>query len=346
MRYLLMIVFASFMAACSSSSKQEGKNGKGDTPPMQIEYLLADIDTSSSLLNVTGSILANESLDLHTEVSGRITSINFKEGEYVAQGAVLLTLNNEDLKAQLKKLDLNISLATKNEDRQKQMLAIKAISQEEYDAGLNALNTLLAERELLQANINKTIIRAPFSGVVGLRQVSVGSIVSPSTVIAGLTQLNPIKIEFAISDKYASKIKKGDRLKFSIDNNPNKKYDATIFALDNEVNVANRSITVRAYANNTQGKFLPGTYASVQLPIVGTSQTIVVPTEVVIPELNKQKVFVVVNGRVKSRVVQLGQRFSTGVEIIDGLHSGDTIVATGILQLKDSMMVVPKNLYK
>lgn len=331
--------------ACSSKKTETAGTQPNASMSIPVQYVVAGKDTTTTELKLTGSVLANESIELHTEISGRITAIYFKEGESVTQGKVLVMLNNEDLLAQAKKLDLNIQLAKTNEDRQLKMLNIKAISQEEYDGVANQLNTLLAEKEILQAQINKTYIKAPFNGVVGLRQVSVGSIVSPTTILANFTQLNPVKIEFAVSDKYAGRLKKGDKVSIAYGNDPTT-YTATIYALDNEVDVVSRSLKIRALADNRSGKWVPGSFVLVELPLSMNTNSIMLPSEVIIPEMNRQKVLTVQGGRVASKSIQVGQRYASGVEILGGLSAGDTIIATGLLQLKDSMMVVPKVPYR
>lgn len=290
-------------------------------------------------LRVTGSLIANESVVLKPEVSGRITQINFKEGQPVRKGQLLIQLNDSEIRAEIEKLNYTKKLNNDNEFRQEQLLKKEAISQEEYETALTTLNTTLAEIKVQEVQLQKHQIRAPFDGIAGLRSVSNGSYISSSDELVTIYSINPIKIDFSVPGKYAAEVTVGDVIKFQIDGYENEVFEGKIFAIEPQIDPETRSISIRALSENKENKLLPGQFAKINLTISTFEEALLIPTEAVIPELNGKKVFVRVNGKVESKSIETGIRMADKIQVTSGLVSGDTVITTGILQLQPAMEV-------
>lgn len=285
------------------------------------------------LVNSNGTILPNEEVEVRSEISGRIVTLNIREGDRVRKGTTLLRINDEDLQARLKKLGYNKKLAEDNEARQKRLLEKEAISQREYDIAVNSVNTVSADMEDLTAQIQKMTLKAPFDGTIGFRFVSLGSYISPTTKIATLTNTNPAKIEFAIPAKYSSIVRVGSKIDFTVENSE-QKFVGTVYAIDPKIDPDTRTLQIRAIAPNPSHRLIPGSFARVELVLKSKGSAIMIPTEAIIPEQKGNKVFIVKNGRAISIKVQLGTRGDKNVEVLSGLSPGDTLITTGIMQVK------------
>jgi membrane fusion protein (multidrug efflux system) len=289
-------------------------------------------------LTVTGSILANESLELKSEISGKITRIAFEEGSRVKKGDVLVRINDEEVRAQLMKEKYNQKLNQDNEFRQRKLLEKDAISQEEYDNALNRLNTTKADVQVLEAQLAKTQLEAPFDGVIGLRYISEGAYISPNTIIATLYNNSPAKIDFAIPSRYSSQVAAGKEIYFKVEGDTNR-YNGKVYAIEPRIDTETRTLRLRALADNSKGALLPGQFVELEL-ILGSSDTaLLIPTEAVVPEQSGKKVFVLENGKVKEVVIETGIRTNTNLEVLSGLQPNDTVLTTGILQLRAGMPV-------
>ncbi len=317
--------------------------GEGFQQAAQVKAMVVQPGPLQELLKTTGTLLADEEVELSFEGQGKIESILFKEGTYVSKGQVLARLNNDDLQAQLVKLTLQNKLLQERVDRQKVLLAREAISQESYDQLMTDLHSNEAEIKLIHVQIDKTEIRAPFDGIIGLRYISEGAYVNPATRIARLIKIQPLKIEFAIPERYADQVKAGSVLNFTIENSP-ENHTASVYALEPAVDPGTRTITIRALFPNKGARLQPGRFVSVQLVIRERKDAVQVPTEALIPELGGEKVFKIMQGRAVSAPVVTGLRTPDKVEIVEGLLPGDSVVVSGIMQLRSDMPVtVQKN---
>src|SRR5690606_28814907 len=290
-------------------------------------------------LSVTGNIIPNESVDLRSEISGLVTKITFKEGEFVKQGTPLVYLNDDELTAQKDRLNYTKKLYEGQENRQKQLLEREAISQEEYDVVLNQFNTNLADISLIEARLRQTVIRAPFDGVLGLRQISEGSVISPADVIVNVVNIDPIKIDFSIPERYANIIKTGSRITFT---NAAVGGDSVgeVYAVAPNSDAATRTLQLRAISPNMQRKFLPGMFVGIKLNLDVNEEALMVPAQSLIPELDGYKVFVANADDVIEEVkVSIGIRTESEVQITDGLKEGDLVLTTGVIQAKPGMAV-------
>jgi membrane fusion protein, multidrug efflux system len=286
----------------------------------------------------TGTVLANEEVELRSETSGKIVRIYFNEGSNVNKGELLVKINDEELRAQLDRAKYRFKLLEDREYRQSVLLKREAISQEDYDVSLNELNMAKSEVELIQAQINKTEIKAPFNGRIGLKSVSEGSFVTNSTIIATLQNINPIKVDFSVPEKYSVQVEKGDKVNFTVTGS-NETFTAEVYAIEPKIDPVTRSLKIRAIFRNEQGKILPGSFADVQLILKEINNAILIPTQSVIPELQGQKVFLYKNGNALPVIIETGIRNEETVQVTDGLSENDTVITSGILQIRPGMPV-------
>ena len=287
---------------------------------------------------ITGTILANEEVEIKSETSGKIVNLLFKEGDHVFKGDLLLKINDSDIQAEIKKINVQLKFAGEKDGRQKKLLDINGISQEEYDASLNTLNSLKADLEYAQSQLIKTEIRAPFNGIIGLKNVSEGSYVSSSINIASIQQIDPIKIDFSVPEKYAGMIHNGSAILFSVAGNGDK-FKAEVYAIEPKIDMATRTLHLRAICSNKNEKILPGSFAKIELVLTQSGNAIFIPSQALMPELKGQKVFIYKNGKAFEQKVESGIRTETQIEITNGLQSGDTLIIAGIMQLKQGANV-------
>jgi membrane fusion protein (multidrug efflux system) len=321
-RVILLLVF---LAACAN--KTDSTKPKA-SPPTIVDVLIATSKPMSNTLEVNGTVVANEYVELHPEASGRLTYLYVPEGKLIKKGTLIAKVNNADLQAQLEKSKVALDLAMKTEDRDKQLLAVNGINQSDYDAALNIVNGFRADIEYNQALLDKTILKAPFDGYIGLRQVSVGAYVSPTTLIATLLQLDKIKIDFSVPEDYSSILKVGATVDVELDET-GKKRSATIIAMEPQVNQATRNMTVRAILEN--GVANPGSFVKVYVSSRLNKKAILIPTNALIPDDKNNQVVLVKQGKASFVNVKTGIRLSNNVEITAGIQVGDTVVVTGVL---------------
>lgn len=335
---LFLLVFASasiLFAGCASKS--------GDSTPKPAAALLVSgvVVRPTPLENVirsSGTVLASESVDLTAESAGRVELIAFREGAHVDRNDLLVKINDDDLQAQLKKIELQIQLTAEQEKRQHHLFEISAISKEDYDIALNQLNSFKADRDNLLAAIRKREIRAPFDGVIGLRYVSEGSYVSPTTRIASIQKINPLKVDFAIPEKYADAVAVGDPVQFSSDGTK-LRFSGKVFAIEPKIDPETRTLLLRALCDNKAEKIFPGAYVQIELQLKQTPNALMVPTQAVVPVLKGQIIYVKKSGAATSVSVQTGIRTASSVQILSGLAAGDTVITTGLMQMRPGLRV-------
>jgi membrane fusion protein (multidrug efflux system) len=318
-----------------NSSESEKNDKKGDKkPPLSVTAVVVSSKDFSNTISLSGSIEANENVEIRSEVSGIVEKISFSEGTNVSKGQVLLKVNDIELRAQLSQAITKQKLASENERRAKLLLQKEAISQEEYEIASAEFRSLNAQTQLIQAQIAKTTIRAPFSGKIGLRNISPGTYLTPTTSITKLVSSSQVKISFSIPEKYASEIENNSAILFTIPNNP-EKFTAKIYAIEPEIETATRTLKIRAIANNSNGKLLPGTFASIELSLKNIKNAIVIPTESVVPIQDGKVVYIANNGKAKEIKIETFSRTTKEIIVTNGLKSGDTLLTSGVMSLKD-----------
>lgn len=314
-------------------------SGPGPGPmALQVNALVLKPEKLDNKLVFTGSVLPNESLELRVESSGKISRIHFEEGKPVKKGQLLLEINDDELVAQLQKQKYNQKLNQDNEFRQRKLLEKDAISREEYDNALNRLNTTIADIKLLEAQIAKTRIVAPFDGTIGLRFVSEGAFVNSNTTVATLYNLSPAKIDFSVPGRYSTQVRPGKVIRFTIENDP-RVLNGEVYAVEPQIDLNTRTLKVRALADNPEGLLLPGQFVRVELILETIENALLVPSESLVPELQGHKVYLASAGKAKESVVEIGLRTDRFVEVVNGLNEGDTLITTGILQLRQGLPV-------
>lgn len=317
------------------------KGGKRST--LNVNAVVVKPQTISDEIFINGSLLPDEEVDLSFETSGKIVEINFKEGSFVKKGDLLAKVNDRHLQAQLQRLTAQVKLAEDRVYRQSKLLQKDAVSQEAYEQVKTDLATLNADIELVKSNIALTELRAPFDGVIGLRGVSVGTYASPSVVVAKLAKISPIKVEFAVPERYADDVKVGYNVKFSLTGELNQ-FNAKVYAKEAMIDPSTHTLTVRAMYDNARGAALAGRYASVNLEKQRIENAIIVPSEAIVPEMGVDKLFLYRSGKAQPVSVVTGIRTDAAVQILDGVKQGDTVIVSGTLQLRMGLPVVLDNI--
>ena len=307
--------------------------------PTSVEVVIAIKKSVTNNIEVNGTVLANEQLEIHPEISGKLMYLNIPEGTSVSAGAVLAKINDADLQAQLNKSKIQLDLASKTEQRLKKLLSINGINQADYDIALNAVNNIKADIEITKAQIDKTIIKTPFSGLLGLRNVSPGAYITPQTTLATLQQINKIKIDFTVPEQYTPFIKKGKEIEVVANYNINK-YKATIIATEPEISASTRNLKVRAVLNG--GNLQTGSFVKILIANGNNNQSILIPTNAIIPDADSKKLVVVKDGKGKYTPVETGVRTASMVEITKGINVGDSVIVTGVLFVKPNSAVKVK----
>lgn len=309
---------------------------------LAVDIYVAKEINKSSLVYASGTIVPNEEVEVKSEASGRLVTLNIREGAYVQKGSLIAKLEDKDILAQLKKLDFEEQLAAQTEAREKKLLEINAISKEEYDMAVNRVNTLSADKELLEVMLERTSVRAPFSGRMGLKNISEGAYITPAVVITNLVQTTPAKLDFSVPEKYVGKINLGQTVSFTIDGT-DEIYSARVLAFDPKIDENLRTLRVRAVTGNPKGRLLPGMFVRVEIPL-GKEKSIMIPSESIIPILKGKKIFVMMDGQAEEVIIKTGLRTDTEVQVDDGLVPGDSVIVSALMTVKNKMPVRLRNI--
>lgn len=333
----IIIVVLALIKILIFPKEQENKAGKSGKNAKKINNITVYVIKPEVLENnikASGTIFSDMETQLKPEIAGRIIKINFRDGAQVKKSQLLVKLNDADLQAQLKKLKVMEKLYSEKEIRQNKLLKLGGISIEEYDNTLSQLQTTQAEIELLKVQIDKTEIKAPFEGVIGLRNVDEGQYVTTSNIIASLQKLNTVKIDFSIPEQYAKLISLNEAISFTVKGSA-EKFKGEIAAIEPKVDLSTRTVMIRAKSPNAKNKLIPGSFAEVELSLQKTNNALMIPTEAVIPILKGQKVFIYKSGKAKEQKIITGIRTENKIQVTEGIAEGDTIITSGIMQIKD-----------
>ncbi len=340
----LIVVCAAFLILSCSKKKDDSPSGRKakQQGPVMVNAFLVQPHTVSEDIEVPGSLLPFEETQIRSEVSGRIVYLNVQEGATVSKGALMVKLFDKDLQAQIKKLEVQLKIKDKTAERNKELLAINGISQQEYDLSTLDVENLRADIESTQIDISKTEIRAPYAGNVGLRNVSIGSYLSPTDIITTLRQVDRLKLEFSIPEKYAKDIKKGNIITFKVSGGE-QNHKATVIATENNVDQNTRTLKVRAVVNKSHAELVPGAFAKVNLQLGKDTEALMIPTQAVIPQARDKQVIRYSNESIQFMVVETGIRDSAYVQVLSGLKKGDTVVTSGLMSIRpDSKVKITK----
>jgi membrane fusion protein, multidrug efflux system len=283
-------------------------------------------------LEVAGTILANQEVDIVSELTRKVISVAGKEGNYVTKGTLLFQLDDADLRAQLEQLHQREKLAILNENRLKDLIEHDAAVQQDYDQAITNLNVLRAEIRQLEVTIDKTRIRAPFNGRIGIIRAYPGALVSPNSVLANFVDDAQIKVEFSVPEKYARLIPQGSVQKFTVESD-SKEYSAKVIASESSLNETTRTLLIRGLSPNPGRTLLPGQSARLRLSINTSADALMVSSQALIPSSQGYSVYLAKSNKVQLAPVQIGQRDAYDVQIIKGISPGDTVITSNLLRL-------------
>ncbi|NJN26433.1 MAG: efflux RND transporter periplasmic adaptor subunit [Cyclobacteriaceae bacterium] len=305
---------------------------------LPVEGKVIHPERKENIIKITGAMLANESVAIRSEISGKIEKIYFREGQRIRKGELLYVVNDDEIKAQLERLKYTKKLNEDMEFRMKQLIEKEAISREEYEIAQTTLNTTLSDIKEREARLEKYKVQAPFDGIVGLRQVSEGSYISPADLVVNIYNINPIKVEFSVPGKYSSMVNKGDSIRFRIEAS-DEEFTGVIYAIEPKIDPQTRTLQIRAICKNDDELLIPGQFVNIDYTLNVIPDALMVPSEAVIPELNSHKIFTYKNGLASQQKVSIGLRTEKDVQITKGITPGDTVITTGILQIREGMPV-------
>jgi membrane fusion protein, multidrug efflux system len=333
-RWLCCLLFS--LAACNNKKVKDAPPPSGtatSVPPIRVEAYVVKPSSLTTTIESAGSLLPFEETEIRSEISGRVVGLYLKEGSYVNKGTLLVKLFDGDLQAQLKKLQVQLKIAEKTVERQRELLTISGISQQEVDLSELQVNNLKADIELVKVNISRTQIRAPFSGKLGLKSISTGAYITPTNVVSSLSQVNQLKLAFNIPEMYSAQVHPGQTVQFSLAGS-SKNYLATISATEGTVEESTRNLAIRAVVKADRSNLVPGEFAKVKIVLGENSNAIMIPTQSIVPQGRIKQVFAFKDGKAYPIEITTGTRDSSNVEVLSGLKYGDTIVTSGLLFIK------------
>jgi membrane fusion protein (multidrug efflux system) len=330
---ILNLVLISCGEKKNKTTTTSGAGPGGQQQTLQVDALIATTKPLSADIEVPGTILPNETTEIHPEVSGRVVQLNVREGSFVGKGALLAKLYDGDLQAQLRKLEVQLKIAEQTEDRQSQLLKIQGISQQEYDLSLLQVSNLKADIDIVREAVRKTEIRAPFNGKLGLKNISEGAFVTSSTIVTTISQVSQLKLQFNVPEKYGSLLRNGQTVNFTIDGSV-KTFSANIMASEVQMDENTRSLAIRALVKNLDPVLIPGVFAKVKIVLGKNEDAIMIPTIVVQPLGRQKLVYLYKGGKSVPTNITTGVRDSSNVQVLTGINIGDTVITTGLLFLR------------
>lgn len=330
------------ISGCQQSGADKKAQDKGGKGPTYVELGKADkMDITDSVTSV-GTLMSNESVTVSSEVAGKVTGIYFKEGQKVKAGQTLIRLDDSVLKATLDEAVVDRNLNVQKYKRAAELAKVNAVSQQDLDVAYADMQRSGASVRLAQAQLDKTNIRAPFAGTVGLRQISPGAYIQPGTAIVDLEDTSRLKLQFSIPQTEASSVRPSQKFTVTTDACPNREFGGEIYAISPKIDEAGRSMTVRGIINNSEGLLRPGVFAQIKLATGSQQEAVFVPESSISPTANGSTVYIYDNGKARQTRVSTGRRTKGYVEITDGLKYGETIIVKGQANIKDGDDVVPE----
>ncbi|MGB3809931.1 MAG: efflux RND transporter periplasmic adaptor subunit [Parvibaculum sp.] len=326
--------------------RQTGGHHQDGPPPSTVETVAASARDVQVKLTALGSLDADQSIVVSPEIDGVVTSIDFTDGQRLNKGDTIISLDSGSLKARLMQTQARLTLTRANFDRAERLRKQGSGTERALDEALNDRRSAEADLAAAQADLDKANIKAPFTGIIGLRQVSLGQYLKAGSPIATLADVDNLRIDFRVSEVFLTQIRKDQEVSVTVDALPGESFKGVIAAIDPVVDVAGRAISVRAVLPNEQGKLRPGLFGRVSI-VTLVRNSIVLPESAIVPQKTGGKaVFVVINGGEKGphaelRPVEIGERLSGEVEILSGIAAGDIVVTAGQIKVRDGEPVVP-----
>ena len=345
MRLTNAIALAAALAACSKGDAKSGggPGGPGGGPPaMLVEIAAARQDSVVDAIAATGQIEAIQSIQLMSDVEGRIDGILVREGSEVGKGSPLFKVDDAELRAQVARAEANRDLARQALERTRQLIREEASSQADLEQAEAMARSTQAELDLLAVRLARTTVRAPFAGVVGERRVSIGDYVTTSTALSSLTSVNPQRASFQVPERYARRLKRGQKVEFRVAAISGEDFTGVVDFVDPVVKLPGRTITVKALVPNPRRQLQPGMFIDLRLAAEVRPNAVLVPEEAILPIQGSTFVWVVREGKASRRQVGVGVRIPGFTEVTSGVDAGDTVVVGGQERLQDGMPVQGK----
>ena len=346
MKRIIAIVFGILVVGLIIIFKPASKTapkGLGGAPktPIAVTYAIVRDTMFTRSIIVTGNLAPHDMVRIAPEIAGRIISLSFTEGARISQGQVIAKLDDSELQAQLTKLKALLALAETNAKREKSLLLGGGTSQELFERAENNVTTILADIAVVKSAIAKTSIKAPFSGTIGIKQLSKGSYVSPGSVITELVNTQPIRIEASIPERHGMHLKKGMTIQFRQAGDATM-HEAVIHAINPLIDNTTRTIGIVALNKNLRNEFKPGAFAEVILPMSNPEPAILIPNEAAVPDIRGQRVFILRNGKAIPQPIVTGMRTDASLEILKGISIGDSLIISGASLVKPNAPVKAK----
>jgi membrane fusion protein (multidrug efflux system) len=330
----LLVIIMFFGCGLKKSNKKESRTINKERQQTKVDAFVVNPSLLIDEISVSGSLMAFEEVELKNEVAGRVVKINLPEGQFVKKGTLLVKLFDDDLQANLKKLQIQLAIQEQILKRQSELLKVNGISQIDYEQNGLQVNSIKADIEVEKVLIRKTEVLAPFDGVIGLRNISEGAEVTPSTLLATIRSENKLKLDFSVPEKYSPEIMTGMKIEFTMSNNETQ-HEATVIATEAGIDALTRNLKVRAVVYNESDHLLPGAFADVLLRLNEKKNALLIPTQAIIPQEDSNSVIMAKNGKAHFATVKTGIRKVSKIEITDGIQPGDTIIITGLMFLKE-----------
>ncbi len=329
-----VMVALSFVMMQGCNRGKEKATGQRLRPMPKVDAWVVAYSTVVNEISVSGSLLPFEEVQLKNEIPGRIVELNLTEGASVKKGTLLVKIYDADLQASRRKMEAQLAIQKQILERQGALLEVSGISQNEYDQTLLQVNSIKAEIEVVDAQIRKTEILAPFDGVIGLRNVSLGAVVTTSTHLASLRMEKNLKLDFSVPEKYSGMIHPGLNVTFTVQSD-REPHHAVVIATEQGIDAATRNLRVRAAVYNPPPTLIAGAFANVQLALGENNKALMVPTQAIIPQERKKSLIIARSGKAFFQDVETGIRTAGTIEIIRGVQPGDTVITSGVLFLKE-----------
>ena len=331
-----VIVFVVIGLAYLFYNRLGGQAWQNEPPPPVVETMKAAIEKVEVKIAALGTLQADQAITLRPEITGIVTSIDFVDGQRMKKGDLVITINDDDLKARLMQAEARLTLTRANYQRAEQLVRQGSGTARARDEALNDFKSAEAEVAAARTALEKATITAPFDGIIGLRQVSLGQYLTMGQAIAPLADVDNLRIDFRVSEVFLTHIRKGQNVNVMFDALPGKTYDGVISAVDPVVSVEGRSLSARALITNSDGELRPGLFGRIEI-VTETRESIVMPEAAMVAATDGGKaVFVVEDGVAIMKRVETGERFPGKVEITSGLKPDEMVIVTGQLKVRDN----------
>ncbi len=315
-------------------------NPTGGPPALPVKIAPVKIGTVIDEVTTIGTLRAEESVVIRSEIAGRVLSIHFTEGQQISQNDKLITLDSAEYQAQREESAVAVKLNQLNFERVKDLYNKQLSSRQAYDEAQAKLEESRARQALDQVRLDKTVIHAPFDGVLGLRRISSGAYIQPGQDLVTLAKTDSVKLDFRVSERFLPQIHLDQPVKITLDAYPNQTFTGKVYASEVSVDEETRTLLLRASLSNTGGELKPGMFARVALVLEERHHALLIPEQALVPQGQDNLVFKVVEGKALQTKVMLGQRREGEVEILVGLSAKDKVVTDGQIKLRDGMSVV------